>query len=233
MGERRTLPVQNEPVIERGYEKGKQQISTQPQVSVLKNAQKEPEEGTCLAKCKASPKSGKIKSIISWKKNRLCYDKVSCVVRRHFSFKEPRANAFIFFDRSLLRKWQNDSSFRLHPNDRSCSITSPLPLSQLLPLSPSFTHALLEHRFPSCVKGNDTDQGSWPSPINRNWLQTRQEIQARLYWGPCCSRGEWEQVTGSLACSFPGRGGRSGSLYVVRVTVWSVQRGTRGLLLTL
>ena len=141
------------------------------------------------------------------------------MVRRQFSFKEPRANAFILFDRSLLRKWQNDSSSRLHPNDRSCSITSPSPLSQLSPLPPSFTHALFEHRLPSCVKGNDTDQGSWPSPINRHWLETRQEIQARLYWGPRCSREEWEQVTGSLACSFPERGGRSGSLCVVRVTV--------------
>ena len=137
----------------------------------------------------SQPQEWKNKIHNFFKKNRLCYDKVSCVVRRQFSFKEPRANAFIFFDRSLLRKWQNDSSSRLHPNDRSCSVTSPSPLSHLSPLSPSFTHALLEHRFPSCVKGNDTDQGFWPSPINRNWPETRQEIQARLYWGPCCSRG--------------------------------------------
>ena len=47
----------------------------------------------------------------------------------------------------------------------------------------------------------DTDQGSWLSPTNRNWLEVRQEIQARLYWGPCCSRWEWEQVTISSACS--------------------------------
>ena len=46
----------------------------------------------------------------------------------------------------------------------------------------------------------DTDQGSWPSLINRKWYEARQEIQARLYWGPCCSSGEWDQVTGSLTC---------------------------------
>ena len=27
-----------------------------------------------------------------------------------------------------------------------------------------------------------TDQGSWPFPINRNWSEARQEIQAKLYW---------------------------------------------------
>ena len=43
----------------------------------------------------------------------------------------------------------------------------------------------------------DTDQGSWPSPINRNWLGARPDIQARL-WDPCCSSGEQEQATGSL-----------------------------------
>ena len=29
----------------------------------------------------------------------------------------------------------------------------------------------------------------------------RQEIQAKLFWGPFCSRVEWEQATGSLTCS--------------------------------
>ena len=43
----------------------------------------------------------------------------------------------------------------------------------------------------------DTDQGSWPSPINRNWLGARPDIQARL-WDPCCRSGEQEQATGSL-----------------------------------
>ena len=32
-----------------------------------------------------------------------------------------------------------------------------------------------------------TTQGSWPSPVNRNWLEARQEIEARLYWGLCYS----------------------------------------------
>ena len=31
--------------------------------------------------------------------------------------------------------------------------------------------------------------GFLASLINRNWSEARQEIQARLYWGPCCSRG--------------------------------------------
>ena len=30
-----------------------------------------------------------------------------------------------------------------------------------------------------------TSQGSWLSPINSNWLEARQAIQARLYWDPC------------------------------------------------
>ena len=45
----------------------------------------------------------------------------------------------------------------------------------------------------------------WPeflaSLINRNWLEVRKKIQARLYWGPSCSRVEQEQATCSLACS--------------------------------
>ena len=35
-------------------------------------------------------------------------------------------------------------------------------------------------------------------------IGARQEIQARLYWGPCCSRREREQVTGSLSRSIKG-----------------------------
>ena len=55
--------------------------------------------------------------------------------------------------------------------------------------------------------------------INRNWSEARQKRQARLYWGPCCcSSGEWEQTTGSLACSLP-EPGRAGSFYGVRVGV--------------
>ena len=56
----------------------------------------------------------------------------------------------------------------------------------------------------------DTDQGSWPSPINRNWLEARQGIQARLYWGPCCSSQEWKQGTVSLSWSWRGIGVRPG-----------------------
>ena len=54
--------------------------------------------------------------------------------------------------------------------------------------------------------------------INGNWSEARQEIQARLYWGPCCSRGEWEQTTGSFACSLP-EWGWACSLRGVRVGV--------------
>ena len=32
--------------------------------------------------------------------------------------------------------------------------------------------------------------GSWPSLVNRNWWEARQEIQARLYWGSYCTRRE-------------------------------------------
>ena len=48
-----------------------------------------------------------------------------------------------------------------------------------------------------------TRQGSWPSPIHRNWLEARKEIQARFYGGLCSRRGQWKQTTGSLACSLP------------------------------
>jgi hypothetical protein len=27
-------------------------------------------------------------------------------------------------------------------------------------------------------------------------------LQAKLYWGPCCSKGKQEQTTDSFACSF-------------------------------
>ena len=47
------------------------------------------------------------------------------------------------------------------------------------------------------TSGCVTDQGSWPDPINRSWQEARQEMQARLYWGVCYSRGEREQTTGS------------------------------------
>ena len=72
----------------------------------------------------------------------------------------------------------------------------------------------------SCVWSSiDTEQGSWSSPINRNWLEARQEIQARLYWSPCIiCRREREQVTGSLTHSLPGARGAH-SIYGVKVGV--------------
>ena len=45
-----------------------------------------------------------------------------------------------------------------------------------------------------------TDYGSSPSPVNRNWIQAKQETQARLCWGLCGSRREQNQTTASLAC---------------------------------
>ena len=42
------------------------------------------------------------------------------------------------------------------------------------------------------------DQGASPSPVNRNWIQAKQEIQARLCWGLCSSR--WEQKQASFPC---------------------------------
>ena len=61
-----------------------------------------------------------------------------------------------------------------------------------------------------------TDQGSWTfSSIEID--ETRQEIQARLYWGSRCSRGERKQVTGALARSLRGRW--AGPLNGVKVEV--------------
>ena len=45
-------------------------------------------------------------------------------------------------------------------------------------------------------------------------------FQARLYWGHYCSRGEWEQTTGSLVYLLPDVG-LACSLYGVRVEVYS------------
>ena len=56
------------------------------------------------------------------------------------------------------------------------------------------------------------------SLIGRDEVSPRQEIQGRLYWGPCCSREEREQTVGSLGCLFP-EVGRTGSLNGVRVEV--------------
>jgi len=64
--------------------------------------------------------------------------------------------------------------------------------------------------------------GSWPSAINRSWLEARQEIQARLCFDLCCSGGgEDKQV--SFACSFR-KEGQGGSLLGMRVRVSRGQR---------
>ena len=84
------------------------------------------------------------------------------------------------------------------------------------------------------------EQGSWPSPINRNGLEARQEIQTRLYWGPCYSREEWEQKNTfpCLLTPWVQRGGRrkerACSLHGVRVGMCPQvgQRGSFGVLLT-
>ena len=44
-----------------------------------------------------------------------------------------------------------------------------------------------------------TNQGSCPSPINRNRLEARQEIQTKLFWGPGCNK--WDQEQTSSPCS--------------------------------
>ena len=58
------------------------------------------------------------------------------------------------------------------------------------------------------------------SAVNKNWLEDRQEIQARFYWGPCCTSGEWEQGTRSLVCLLP-EWVQAGFLYRVRLSVGS------------
>lgn len=61
-----------------------------------------------------------------------------------------------------------------------------------------------EGNLKRCMSINVTSQGPRPSPIDRNWLEARQEIQARLYWGPCCSKCELRQQGPLLACSLRG-----------------------------
>ena len=53
-----------------------------------------------------------------------------------------------------------------------------------------------------------TDQASWPSPMNWNWLEARQESQLRLYQDSWATgyRRELKQVTSLLACSPRWRG---------------------------
>ena len=59
----------------------------------------------------------------------------------------------------------------------------------------------------------------WPSPINRNWLEARQEIYSKLYWGSCGCRREQNQVTASSAHS--PKGWWAGSIYGVRVQMYT------------
>ena len=66
--------------------------------------------------------------------------------------------------------------------------------------------------------------------FNRNWSETRQEIQASLYWGPCCSREKLTQVTGSLAHTQSWAGSFHGMK--VGVGLWSSQRRGLGILPT-
>ena len=53
-----------------------------------------------------------------------------------------------------------------------------------------------------------TDHGSCPFPVNRNWSEAGQEIQARLYCGLCYSMGKWDQLCkwGGQACYLMGWG---------------------------
>ena len=67
----------------------------------------------------------------------------------------------------------------------------------------------------------DKQWSSWPSPINRNWLEPRQEIHTRLYWSPSCSREEQEQTTFSLACSLLER---RVSLFLIWSESWGVSK---------
>ena len=76
------------------------------------------------------------------------------------------------------------------------------------------------------VSKSVTKQGSWSSPVDRNGLETRQEIQARLYPGPCCSRGQQEQQ--QRTCSLAPCGGGWVSVCLVRSEHRSASRGWAG-----
>ena len=63
-----------------------------------------------------------------------------------------------------------------------------------------------------------THQGSWPSPISRDWQRSDKRFRRGDFTGgPCCSRREWEQTVGSFARSL--RGWWGCSFYGVRVRV--------------
>ena len=56
-----------------------------------------------------------------------------------------------------------------------------------------------------------TDQGSWPSPINRSWLNARQVLRTRLYWEV--------RTNNSFPCLLSLGVGQTCSLYGMRVGV--------------
>lgn len=60
-----------------------------------------------------------------------------------------------------------------------------------------------------------TDQVSWPSSTDRNWLEARLEIQARFNWGPLLQEQEG-RTAGSLARPLP-KAGWTCSLYGIRI----------------
>lgn len=94
----------------------------------------------------------------------------------------------------------------------------------LLSQPTSWPHGEFPMTHPPREGSFDADQGSWPSPVYRNWLEARQETQAGLLWGHCYSSREPEQGTGSLAWLLPGRGW-AGSLRRGR---WGVSRDRTG-----
>ena len=56
-----------------------------------------------------------------------------------------------------------------------------------------------------------TNKGPWPCSITRNWSEARQEIQAKLYWGPCYTqRNENKEQVSLLAPLRRGAGSSHG-----------------------
>ena len=74
--------------------------------------------------------------------------------------------------------WKERFSRPLSPTGKLCSVARRCPDS--LPGSRQLPHV--------GYRKSDADQDSWPSPINKNWPEARQGIEASLYWGPCCRR---------------------------------------------
>lgn len=56
------------------------------------------------------------------------------------------------------------------------------------------------------IQGTSTSRGSWSFQINRDWLQDRQETQARRRWAPAASGGRENKSQGK------GVAGENGSL---------------------